>query len=215
MLILTRRVGESINIGDDIKVTILGVYGRQTRIGIDAPLKVKVHREEVYDRINSENNETAGAKKKSGILHSAIAVLSGNGEDTTRSSGLKVAVRHSTILAADFAQDPRVIDGIPFTVNITPKKCVELPGNIVILFGESVQDYGELVIETPVAITPNVDSDVPEFIIIGEHRIHALAVEEGCIRVRIPHLAGAKAVHILDQRGPLPNRRRTTFRITQ
>jgi len=47
MLILTRRLGESIMIGDNIKVTVLGIYGRQVRLGIDAPLKVTVHREEI------------------------------------------------------------------------------------------------------------------------------------------------------------------------
>ncbi len=51
MLILTRRNGESINIGDDITVRILSVSGNQVRIGIEAPQEVPVHRDEVYDRI--------------------------------------------------------------------------------------------------------------------------------------------------------------------
>jgi carbon storage regulator len=53
MLILTRKVGESIVIDDDIKVTILGVKGMQVRIGIDAPKHVQVHREEIYKRIQA------------------------------------------------------------------------------------------------------------------------------------------------------------------
>lgn len=53
MLILTRKVGESIVIDDDIKVTILGVKGMQVRIGIDAPKDVQVHREEIYKRIQA------------------------------------------------------------------------------------------------------------------------------------------------------------------
>lgn len=54
MLILTRRIGESVNIGDDIQITILGVRGNQVRIGIEAPQNVAVHREEIYERIKQE-----------------------------------------------------------------------------------------------------------------------------------------------------------------
>lgn len=54
MLILTRRVGETLNIGDDVKVTVLGVTAGQVRIGIDAPKDTEVHREEIYLRIQAE-----------------------------------------------------------------------------------------------------------------------------------------------------------------
>jgi carbon storage regulator len=64
LLILTRKLGESITIGDNIKVTVLGIYGRQVRLGIDAPLKVVVHREEVYVKIQNENRKAAQAGKK-------------------------------------------------------------------------------------------------------------------------------------------------------
>ena len=57
MLILTRRIGEALVIGDDTKLTILGVRGHQVRIGIDAPKDVSVHREEIYKRILDEKNE--------------------------------------------------------------------------------------------------------------------------------------------------------------
>ena len=64
MLILTRKLGESITIGDDIKVTVLGVFGRQVRIGIDAPSKVVVHREEIYVKIQQENRKAAKTVKQ-------------------------------------------------------------------------------------------------------------------------------------------------------
>lgn len=54
MLILTRRVGETLMIGSDVTVTVLGVKGNQVRIGINAPKSVAVHREEIYERIKQE-----------------------------------------------------------------------------------------------------------------------------------------------------------------
>lgn len=54
MLILTRRISESVIIGDEVKVTVLGVKGNQVRLGIDAPKTVSVHREEIYQKIQQE-----------------------------------------------------------------------------------------------------------------------------------------------------------------
>lgn len=63
MLILTRRIGETLKIGDDVSLTILGVNGSQIRIGTSAPSDVEVHREEIYNRIH--NGESAPSKQRS------------------------------------------------------------------------------------------------------------------------------------------------------
>ncbi|MBI3872850.1 MAG: carbon storage regulator CsrA [candidate division Zixibacteria bacterium] len=90
MLILTRKQGESITIGDDIKVTVLGVYGRQVRLGVEAPLKVVVHREEVYLKIKEENRRARTIKSDlAGLARLIKGKVRGNVPDSDQPGGVQ------------------------------------------------------------------------------------------------------------------------------
>ena len=85
MLILTRKLGESITIGDDIKVSVLGIQGRQVRLGIEAPLDVVVHREEVYVRIQAENRKASKSIKEDlfGVVNLIKGKIKGDEQEKT------------------------------------------------------------------------------------------------------------------------------------
>jgi carbon storage regulator len=72
MLILTRRVGETVMIGNDVTVTILGVKGNQVRVGVNAPRDVAVHREEIYERIKREELDGDGRPAHGGNGHDSV-----------------------------------------------------------------------------------------------------------------------------------------------
>jgi carbon storage regulator len=86
VLILTRKLGESITIGDSIKVSVLGIHGRQVRLGIDAPADVVVHREEVYVRIQEENKKASRSIKEDlfGVVNMIKDKLTNDSSDKTK-----------------------------------------------------------------------------------------------------------------------------------
>lgn len=72
MLILTRRVGETVMIGNDVTVTVLGVKGNQVRVGVNAPRDVAVHREEIFERIKREGQDDGSSRPGSGNGHGSF-----------------------------------------------------------------------------------------------------------------------------------------------
>lgn len=94
MLLLTRKLGENIRIGDDVKITIVEVKGNHVKLGIDAPPSVKVHREEIYERIQQENRrnqaQSAGNSQDPGTTPGSA------GTDASRSANGSGGAPHAT-----------------------------------------------------------------------------------------------------------------------
>jgi len=86
MLLLTRKLGENIRIGDDVKITIVEVKGNHVKLGIDAPASVKVHREEIYERIQQENRRNQ-AQGSTGPAADAARSANGSGAPPRATDG--------------------------------------------------------------------------------------------------------------------------------
>ena len=97
MLILTRKLGESITIGDEIKVSVLGIHGRQVRLGIDAPPKIVVHREEIYVKIQEENRKASKSLKQDlfGVVSLLKDKITGNADDEVKAPDIDYRTRDS------------------------------------------------------------------------------------------------------------------------
>lgn len=92
MLVLTRKVGEGIAIGDDVKIVVMQIKGKQVRLGIKASPTTIVHREEIYQRIQDENRSAAESGADSSSLDHAMNII-GKNDDISKESPLRRTVK--------------------------------------------------------------------------------------------------------------------------
>ena len=108
MLILTRKPGESLYIGDDVKVTIVEIKGNQIRVGIDAPADLRIYREEIYKQILEENKNAAEAVMSGSALEQLTGTWMGAGKDTPREGRLTHASKGSSLASSSHQPQPKV-----------------------------------------------------------------------------------------------------------
>lgn len=96
MLILTRRINETLIIGDDVKITVLNIQGNQVRIGIDAPKSVSVHREEIYNKIQEEKGVVADVTP---AVAPNVAWIEPEQEITSNSKPVTIVIKKSRKVA--------------------------------------------------------------------------------------------------------------------
>lgn len=109
MLILTRKPGESIFIGDRVKVTIVEIKGNQIRVGIDAPAELKIYREEIYLQILEENRQAAAPTSQAGLDQLVKAFGKSEGGPGQNPSVPKIASLSSSAVGKPVEQRPQVV----------------------------------------------------------------------------------------------------------
>ncbi len=108
MLILTRKPGESLYIGDDVKVTIVEIKGNQIRVGIDAPADLRIYREEIYKQILEENKNAAEAVMSGSALEHLTGTWKGMGKESPKGGRLSQASRSGGLASSSHQPQPKV-----------------------------------------------------------------------------------------------------------
>jgi len=108
MLILTRKPGESLYIGDDVKVTIVEIKGNQIRVGIDAPADLRIYREEIYKQILEENKSAAEAVMSGSALEQLSGTWKGVGREDSQSGSREKGSRTTGLSSLSRQPQPQV-----------------------------------------------------------------------------------------------------------
>ncbi len=108
MLILTRKPGESLYIGDDVKVTIVEIKGNQIRVGIDAPADLRIYREEIYKQILEENKNAAEAVMSGSALEQLTGTWKGMTKDASKQGRFSQGSRGGALSPSSHQPQPKV-----------------------------------------------------------------------------------------------------------